>query len=83
MNDDPRKLATFVRLRAGDLARSDQHQADGAGAAAGGAVAVAQIAVARAAQRWTARNRPIRGHDSSWRLPRRPRSMRVIRRSAN
>lgn len=42
------------RVRAGDLARSDQHQADGAAAAAGGAVAMAKVAVARAAQRWTA-----------------------------
>lgn len=50
------RLAADVarRVRAGDLARADQHQADGAVAAAGGAAAMAQVAVARAVQRWTA-----------------------------
>ena len=51
-----RRLADDVarRLKAGDLARSDQHQADGAVAAADGALAQAMAARTLAEQRWRA-----------------------------
>ncbi|MDM0018213.1 TolC family protein [Variovorax saccharolyticus] len=42
------------RVGAGDLARSDSHQAEAAVAAAEGAVAESDAALAQAAQRWTA-----------------------------
>ena len=51
-----RRLADDVarRLKAGDLARSDQHQADGAVAAADAALAQAMAARTLAEQRWRA-----------------------------
>lgn len=51
-----RRLADDVarRLKAGDLARSDQHQADGAVAAADAALAQAMAAHTLAEQRWRA-----------------------------
>jgi cobalt-zinc-cadmium efflux system outer membrane protein len=54
--ENARQLAADVarRVRAGDLARSDAHQADGAVAAADGAAAEAAVALSRAAQEWTA-----------------------------
>ncbi len=50
-----RRIAADVarRVKAGDLARSDAHQAEGAVAAAEGAVAEASVALSRAAQAWT------------------------------
>ena len=50
--DNTRRIATDVsrRLKAGDLARADQHQSDGAVAAAQSSVAQAQAAIATAGQ---------------------------------
>ncbi|HSV57344.1 MAG TPA: TolC family protein [Variovorax sp.] len=51
-----RQLAADVarRVNAGDLARSDSHQADAAVAAADSAVAESSVALTQASQRWTA-----------------------------
>lgn len=51
-----RQLAADVarRVNAGDLARSDSHQAEAAAAAAESAVAESSAALTQAAQRWTA-----------------------------
>lgn len=53
--ENARRLAADVarRVRAGDLARSDAHQADGAVASAESAAAEAAVALSRAAQAWT------------------------------
>jgi len=53
--ENARRLAADVarRVRAGDLARSDAHQADGAVATAESAAAEAAVALSRAAQAWT------------------------------
>ncbi len=53
--ENAQQLASDVarRVKAGDLARADAHQADGAVAAAEGAVAEAAVALSQAAQRWT------------------------------
>lgn len=53
--ENAQQLAADVarRVKAGDLARSDGHQAEGAVAAADSAVAEATVALSQAAQRWT------------------------------